>query len=66
MDNAWCLYKRLKYSARLIEFKQDLLKYKMVGMLSKDFNIDAALLQKANDEFCNLLYCVMQISKVFE
>ena len=53
IDNLWCLYKKIKYNTRLIEYKQDNLKFKMINMLSRDYNIDAALLQKSNDDLCN-------------
>lgn len=65
VDNCWCLYKQIRYTARLTEFRQDLLKYKMVSMLSDDFNKDALSLQKTNDDFCNLIYQIMFIKDAF-
>ena len=44
LDQTWYLYKKIKYTSRLIEFKQDHLKFKMVSMLSQDINQDAIAL----------------------
>ena len=50
MDPLWCLYKQMKYTSRLIEFKQDHFKFKMISMLSQDYNHDAQMLNKAKDD----------------
>ena len=38
----------------------------MVSMLSDDFNKDALLLQKTNNEFCNLLHQIIYINDAFK
>ena len=56
MDQLWCLYKQIKYQSKLIELRQDHFKFKMVSMLSQDYNSDAKMLQRANDDLCNQIY----------
>ena len=55
LDHIWCLYKSIKYQIRLVEFRQDHFKFKMVSMISKDYNYDAKMLSKANDDLSNLI-----------
>ena len=47
----WTLYKILKYQIKLMEFRQDHFKFKMVQSNSQD----GLMLQKANDDFCNVI-----------
>lgn len=63
LDQTWYLYKKIKYTCRLIEFKQDQLKFKMVSIIGQDFNQDANALQKANDELYNQIYHLIHIIK---
>ncbi len=65
LNHSWCLYKLMKYNCRLTEFKQDHLKFRMVSMFSKDYNVDAALLQRCNDNICNIIWHLTSIINAF-